>query len=354
MRILQTADFHLKPGTPERIDILESLISQASENNCDAMIICGDLFEDKISANKLRPDIRMLFETYSQLKIYLLPGNHDVDVYSQGYSYGKNVELINKWPFKFKECDGWFIVMIPYVSEGSFKQALHKVNFPPQKTIIFSHGTLYDERFSFIYEDLGDFAKYMPIYSWNIENKARYIGLGHFHSKMIKTKFKDTIVTYTGAPVAVGSKCIGERKYFRIELNQNGELEVDKCSIKNSYYWKEVDIHISPGKEKKALEEIRNSLDKLKDTNVMLNLKLTGFISYQEEDFILSLEGLRNEYGSFFNNIKIENLTSNWGEMILNPAIKNFIHSLENYSVEEKVKDKALEFALEAISKYEN
>ncbi len=349
MKILQTADFHLKSDIPERFDVLEYVVKKAVKDSFDWMIICGDLFEDKVSANKIRPKVRALFDAHPKLKVILLPGNHDIDLYKKDKNYGRNVELINKFPFKVKEFYDWYLVFIPFTERKSFREIVQDVSFPADKTLIFAHGTLYDKKLSYIYEDLGDFAKYMPIYSWDVEDKARYLGLGHFHSKLIKKKYKDTLIAYSGSPVSTGSKCIGKREYIGIEINN--KFKFFNYPIEIASYWENVNQHVYPGQENESLDLIEKQLKKLKNNKIMVNIKISGILDYKEEKFNNSLEKLKDKYKSFFYKIQIDNLTSDWSELISNQAVRNVIESLRKCHVEEDIKDKALKLTIDGFSK---
>lgn len=351
MKILQTADLHLQEKEPFRLKTFKWLIKRAVEEEHDIIVICGDLFEDEKSAHTLRGEIRTLFNSFPEIKIYLLPGNHDEDLYDESKVYGKNVRMINNFPYKHEKIQGWNIVFVPFVAGTSFKSVLRQIPFPEEKTIIFTHGTLYDERFSYIYEDLEKFARYMPIYSWEIENKAKYIGLGHFHSKFVKAKFKNTTVAYSGSPISLGSNCVGKRKYISLKLNSQDNFRLEDKNIEIAPYWKELPLDVYPGKEKECLDTLAHSLGELKDEKVMLNLKIEGVIGVEEKKFDQSVENLIKEFKSSFRKIKKNNKARSWGKMMSNPAVKNFVQNLEKREEDEEVKNMALQLALDSFSK---
>ncbi|MCK4233480.1 metallophosphoesterase, partial [candidate division WOR-3 bacterium] len=61
MKILHTADIHLKEYGDERWEALKSLIEIGKKERVDIFIIAGDLFDKGVSAVKLRGKIRSLF-----------------------------------------------------------------------------------------------------------------------------------------------------------------------------------------------------------------------------------------------------------------------------------------------------
>lgn len=351
MKILQTADLHLQEKKSSWLKTLKWLVNRAVEEECERLVVCGDLFEDEKSAHILRGEIRTLFNSHPELKVYLIPGNHDENLYDKNKIYGKNVELVSSLPYRYEEVQGWYIVLVPFVSGTSFKSILRKIPFPKEKTILFTHGTLYDEQFSYIYEELEKFARYMPIYSWEIEDSVRYIGLGHFHSKFVKANFKGTTVIYSGAPVPTSSNCLGKRKYIGLELDTEGNLRIEDKNIEIAPYWRELPLDVYPGKEKKCLDALAQSLEELKDDKVMLNLKIEGVVGMEEIEFDHLLENLIKKFRSSFRKIKKNNKARSWGEVMSNPAVKYFVHNLENRKVDEKVKSMALQLALDSFSK---
>jgi len=78
MKILHTADIHLKEYEDERWKALEKLIEIGKKEKVEIFAISGDLFNKDIDAENLRPKIRELF-SYNGFQIILIPGNHDSD-----------------------------------------------------------------------------------------------------------------------------------------------------------------------------------------------------------------------------------------------------------------------------------
>jgi len=63
MKILHTADIHLREYQDERWETLQTLIELGKEAKVSIFVICGDLFDKDVDAEKLRPQIRELFSS---------------------------------------------------------------------------------------------------------------------------------------------------------------------------------------------------------------------------------------------------------------------------------------------------
>lgn len=351
MKILQTSDLHLDPSFPERLQILKKICDICVDNRCDYLIICGDLFDSESYAHQIRPDLRNIFQSFKNLKIIIFSGNHDSNLYDQNLDYGNNVEVISSKGSKIKKIDLWNLIFIPYAPDKNFKDEITKINLSYENSIIFSHGTLYDERFSFIYEELEEYAKYMPIYSWDIAGKARYIGLGHFHIKFAEAEFDNTKVIYSGTPTAVSSSCVGKRKVVLLSLDKDFSFKYETLDVPGSYYWQEYEFNFLAGKEKEKINEIKTILEKEKNSHVKLNIKVSGIISIEEIDFKIILEKLQKDFENFYSDIKITNSAVSLSKVIDRPIVKDFIDRLENSNTNPEVKEKAYNLALTSFSK---
>src|SRR3989304_3361210 len=91
MKILHTADIHLREYGDERWQTLKTLIDIGKKEKIEVFAISGDLFDEKIDAENLRPKIREIFSN-NGFNIVLIPGNHDHDVYKDMYFGEKTSE----------------------------------------------------------------------------------------------------------------------------------------------------------------------------------------------------------------------------------------------------------------------
>ena len=67
MRVLHTADIHLREYGDERWETLQKLIDIGKKEKIDIFVISGDLFDKGINAENLRPTIREIFSKQPSL-----------------------------------------------------------------------------------------------------------------------------------------------------------------------------------------------------------------------------------------------------------------------------------------------
>jgi DNA repair exonuclease SbcCD nuclease subunit len=88
MKILHTADWQLGARFSQfgdkaqmlrdaRLKTLERTLQLAREENVDAFIVAGDLFDDNHVDNALVDQVMDLFKAHKSVPVFLLPGNHD-------------------------------------------------------------------------------------------------------------------------------------------------------------------------------------------------------------------------------------------------------------------------------------
>src|SRR3972149_7560835 len=103
MKILHTADIHLRGNGVERWQTLKTLIDIGKKEKIEVFAISGDLFDEKIDAENLRPKIREIFSN-NGFNIVLIPGNHDHDVYKDMY-FGADATVLTDADKPFAEED---------------------------------------------------------------------------------------------------------------------------------------------------------------------------------------------------------------------------------------------------------
>jgi DNA repair exonuclease SbcCD nuclease subunit len=88
-RGIHTADIHLTPDDPERMDALRTVLERAENNDVDVVTIGGDLFDSDVAAEQLRESLRELFSDRSY-PILTIPGNHDADAFRSNLFFGES------------------------------------------------------------------------------------------------------------------------------------------------------------------------------------------------------------------------------------------------------------------------
>lgn len=89
MKIIHCADLHLDSKLAglshnkaiarrqELTDTFRSLAAQAAENKIDAVVIAGDLFDDRFASARTKNEVADILAGCGSVHFYLLAGNHD-------------------------------------------------------------------------------------------------------------------------------------------------------------------------------------------------------------------------------------------------------------------------------------
>ena len=186
MKILHTADIHLKKYQDDRWKALLNLIEIGKKEKIAVFFISGDLFDREGEAEALKPRIRELFSN-TGFKVVLIPGNHDKDAYKSGSFYGEDVVTLTDLfkPYEYKDLRIWGFPFEPIGGEEIISKFTSlEDNLKTDKTnILLYHGELLDsffDRKEFGEEGEG---RYMPVkLSYFKDLNIDYVLAGHFHS----------------------------------------------------------------------------------------------------------------------------------------------------------------------------
>ncbi len=278
MKILHTADIHLRTVDDERWNALVTLLELGKREKVDVFTVSGDLFNSGTDADAIRAELRGILSN-NPFKILLLSGNHDRDVYEGGRYFGDDVVLMNDVgkSFMFEDVCIW---CLPYVPAGA-EEVLRALRFfkellDTQKTnILLYHGELIDAFFSRL--DFGEEGpgRYMPLrLSYFSGLSFTYVLAGHFHTRFdVRSLPNGGFFVYPGSPVSVSSRETGRRKVNLFEVG--GPPEGRK--VDTSYY-EELVVTLSPSDESKPVERISKILEAM-DPHQKLLLTLEGYFN---------------------------------------------------------------------------
>ncbi len=286
IKLIHTADLHLSEKKAETIVALDEILRIAKEEKADIVTISGDMFDSTSDAENLRPQLRERFSD-NDFEIIVIPGNHDVDVYSEGYDFGNNFIPMTKYPFQEFKKDNVNLLAVPYV-ESLTNDVLSKIKNQTRKdkiNILLLHCTL---DIGFCKGDFGEKeTKYCPISQAMLAKLSfDYVLSGHFHkeTKIIKLTPSSSFI-YPGSPVSLTEKELGKRNVILIEIDNK---EARKIPM-NSFYYDKLFVNVIPGKEKEAIFEIKEWIKNHTSEKCNLEIYVDGFIQVREKDFRMSL-----------------------------------------------------------------
>ena len=324
MLILHTADLHLTSKDPSRLQTLDWIINKTNEIKADCLVVAGDLFDSDTEGTILRTEVRKIFEK-SKSKIFLLPGNHDLESYGSNYDYGKNTQqLINK-PFEIFFCNNIKFLAIPFQPK-KFSECI--MDLSEDVDIIIAHGTLYDLSILPVLnvEDI----EYMPIYPADLKNHCRIALLGHIHSTYLELDYDTLKIIYSGTPIALNTKCRTPRKISLIEINKKN-IVVNSIEVEIAQYWKELNYFVFPGNEEKVLNQIEQELSDFAGKNILPNITVQGFIAGNEIEFKKEIAKIKEKYQREFIEIALDcDEIQSWDRVLKNPFVRRFIERTQH------------------------
>lgn len=261
VKILHTADIHLKEYKDERWEALEQLVEIGKRNAVDALTICGDLFDKDVDAENLRPKIREVFSNIP-FKVLIIPGNHDAESYKGGMYFGEDVFILTGSPFEYGDVR---IIGLPFEPIHGEKllgkiRALKETLTPDKKNVLLCHGELLDAFFS--RADFGDEGeeRYMPFKLSYFEGlNIDYVLAGHFHSKFDDRRLKNGgYFVYPGSPVSITQRETGQRGVNLFEVGSPPqEYPLD------TFHFQEITIELNPFKDEDILKVVQERFEKL-------------------------------------------------------------------------------------------
>ena len=350
MKVLHTADIHLRHYEDERWKTLCTLIDLGKEKKIEILVISGDLFDRNSNAEDLRPQIRELFSN-NDFKIVLIPGNHDMDSYKGGMYFGEDTVILTDLgtAFEYKDVKIVGIPFEPVEGETTLRKLRLLVNnlTSDKKNILLYHGELLDAFFS--RKDFGDEGeeRYMPVrLSYFKDLHVDYILAGHFHSRFDVWRLDHGgYFVYPGSPISITKREVGRRKVNLFEVGKPPEgYPLD------THHFEEIEIEFDPFRDENPMEIIRGVFGSLhKDAKVILFVK--GFINSKalrmsEKEVVETIEGIASEQciekHYEFRDIQI---------ILEDELFKTFLRNLEKMDDDSEKKREMLNIVIRAMMK---
>ena len=280
MKVLHTADIHLKTYGDERWNTLQTLIEIGKREKVGLMVVSGDLFDAKIDAEDLRPKIRDVFSN-NGFNIVMIPGNHDCEVYKDMY-FGEDATVLTSIdkPYEQENVRVWGMPF-EQVDSGKILETLQHLKAllgEDYVNIILYHGELLDAFFS--KKDFGEEGeeRYMPVrLSYFNGINVQYVLGGHFHSNFdVRTLDKGGYFVYPGSPISITKRETGQRKVNIFEIGKK-----PKPYLLNTPYFEDVVVGLDPFKTEDPAETVKAHIERT-HSNAKVILTVKGFIDSEK------------------------------------------------------------------------
>lgn len=343
MLFLHTGDLHLKKSEESRFEIFEWLVKKADEHGVDHFIIAGDLFDSDTDATLLGQRVRKVCES-AKCTFIIVSGNHDARSFGPDRAYGENVIQLTREPFETIEAGGLLICGVPY-QDRRFSECVRDI--PKNVDILIAHGTVYDR--SYIFSVLDDQeTRYMPIFPDDLRDIARYVAMGHIHARPSSLRYGKTEVVYPGSPVALDTKCEGERSFQLLEMDRDG-IRVRPHAVEKARYYATREFFVYPQAEKEILDAIEKYLSGMDDPRVMPRITVKGSVAENEKGFRGELSSMCARHEARLPGLRIDTDVVPWGVVLQNPMVRDFVARTEG--LDDLLRMKIFEICLPVFNK---
>jgi len=218
------------------------IINIAKEEAADLILISGDLYENGYVRKSTISYINDRFCSIPEIKIVLVPGNHDpyiLNSFYRNYSWSKNVHILSEEkPCIIFEDISTCLYGIGFKSFYQEQAPLHHVKSPEGScfNLLLAHGTV----------DMNiKQSGYNPMSSETLSSLGMdYIAMGHFHNR---SERPEAGIYNPGSPEPLGFDEPGEHGVYLgcITLSDKGDKQLDVRFIKTStrfYETMELDV----------------------------------------------------------------------------------------------------------------
>lgn len=275
MRIVHTADLHLRAEHDERWKALAAVVARATEVEAAVLAVAGDLFDRDIDAPALKAQLRRQLEKFPGT-VVVIPGNHDTRGIRAGDFFGANVRVLAGHD-TIADVDGVRFVGVPF-EDVSMDGTLARLRAASQRrgegaNVLLYHGELLDLSpggGAFGEEDDRD---YMPARLADLGDLGfDYVLAGHFHSNHDVRACGAGYFVYAGSPVPVTRRETGRRHVTLIDTG--GEPVAMPL---DTPYYEALDVRLSPGGGESPLARVERELTALPAHATAL-LTVRGFV----------------------------------------------------------------------------
>lgn len=310
MRILHTADIHLRTTGDTRWQALEHLLELADREGVSALVVSGDLFDRRVDVAGLKGPLRDLFGG-AGLRVVILPGNHDARAVVDGDYYGDNVTILDR-AGRYIDVEEARIFGLPFerIEGEKILERLYAIRQevkPGGTNILLYHGELVDMLFSRDRFGEEDQDGYMPVRLWYFDDLGiDYVLAGHLHSSFEVRTFRGGYFVYPGSPVSITRKETGVRQADLLEV---GKQPVP-VELETSHY-EEVVVRLNPFSGDDPLDEVRKRLRRC-NKNARVLLTVSGLVD------LSALDKTESEFGKQIGALmtpQIEKITQPWKDV---------------------------------------
>lgn len=348
MKILHTADIHLRDVGDARWQALQRIVALGKSEQIDVLAISGDLFDSDADADALRPRIRAVFENLDY-RVLIIPGNHDANAYGDGVFLGESVTVLNDlltpvqmggvmfWGFPYDELADEEI--LEYLTIAGEKAR------PDQTHVLLFHGELYDVVGGWAHYGEEGRQRYLPVkLSYFQRLPWQYILAGHFHTHFdVHEIKKEQYFVYPGSPVSVTRRETGRRKVNLFELG-----EPPRAVEMDTFFYEKIRISLDPFQKRTPMEVVNEHFETVPQEAGLL-LEINGYINSKqlgmnESELYTALQKMVNDRAQI---VKVE--FRDIHEILEDELFQTFRERLESRISDPDERQRVLDLTLQAM-----
>ncbi|TYQ14818.1 UNVERIFIED_CONTAM: DNA repair exonuclease SbcCD nuclease subunit [Acetivibrio alkalicellulosi] len=332
------------------IEVFDSIINLAKKECVDTIFISGDLYEHSYVKKSTIEYINKNFSEIAEIKIFIIPGNHDPYVnnsYYKNYDWAKNVFILSEEkPFYLDKNIGLCVYGIGFENFFKEKNSVNDIKCIDKRLInvLLIHGTV----------DINIKGNvYNPVKSQELAQLGMdYIALGHFHKRIEDVGGKGVIYN-AGSPEPLGFDEEGEHGVFIGSINKLCEDEKNLtvnfiCLNKRQY--KSISIKFDKVTNiDTIIDKIHEETKGLEGEKNLLHVTLKG---YTDRGFKINVSELKEILESKFFYIKIKNDTIpfyDFDEIMEDAGIKGLFVKKMMFKIEYAKSEREKELLLKSL-----
>jgi exonuclease SbcD len=277
MKLAFTADVHLttREDHPERFNALENIFGQCDELDIDYLIIAGDLFDE---ARQNFADFETSLSKYASddLKILVLPGNHDPELTSQSFAV-KNLRVCERPELSTFEGSDPPFLLLPYAPDRTMGEeiAAFQDKLTPGSWVLVGHG---DWAAGLLSPNPYERGVFMPLTRSDLNTyQPAEVFLGHIHMP-----YDDDRVHYPGSPCPMDITETGARRFLVFDTE---DQKIEECAVDSDHIYFDERFVLLPVEDEEAFlrEQISRRIEgwrlpeNLKE-RVQVRVRFSGYV----------------------------------------------------------------------------
>lgn len=348
MKIIHTADVHIgsvfgqlsiekaKLRQAELIDGFRRLCTYARENDVEAVLIAGDLWDNNALSKGVKHQVLSAIEEAAPVRFFYVSGNHD-DEWSTQTDLPSNFYL-------FGQARGFFSYTLGDVTiSGMDTKYFSAENFRALQcdakkfNVVLLHG------------DINGVGKESIPLSLLQDKPIDYLALGHIHKPSLSsTRFARGTYRYSGCLEGRGYDEIGPRGFFLFEI-ENGQIIKEKFYSLSTREVKEIRVDVSGCAHYADLQSrVFSALENIEEKH-LIKVVLVGEYSIQ---FKKELALLQEKLNTRFFHVKIEDesrLSFHAERYQDDHIISAFIKEVEKHALTDKQRADVFQIGIQAL-----